>query len=320
MVTTQGHGEQDRYGHWFPPFEPVAAPDRAAPPAPEPSAPDAPPSPDPSLGAEGGQAPEPTPDFKAPAAADEPFASRDAPTPTWLAADEEQDTAVSPKKRKVRPPKAPKTPKASPAPTAPPQPPAAEVGPTIAEPAPYSEPPQKKSKRPILIGALGAAAALAVGAVVIAVAGSPGMLGSDGSAEASGPTTIAATAAAVDDYCIESTDGNTITSNRPGDQSSGPNVILAFEYAYYVERDGEQAYALAAPGALAVEADDIQDGIDQAPVDTDYCATITETAPDRFTLDLAVRMSPTSDENYRMYITTTEIDGKSFITRMGSTP
>ncbi|NLE78457.1 MAG: hypothetical protein GX610_02575 [Rhodococcus sp.] len=302
-------------------------------PTPEPPAPNTAPGPVSAPPAE----PVAEPDYKAPAAAAEPSASRDAPTPTWLAANPESETVVSSRKpRKTRTPKVPKptkapTPSRAPetsansagTPTAsatpPPPPPVAEPTPQPPQPpqVPHpQQPPKQKSKRPILIGAFGAVAALLVGIVVIAIASKPGGLGNDDTANAAAPTTTAA----ADNFCVESTDGNTITSNGPGDQSSGPNVILAFEHAYYVARDGEQAYALSAPDALAVDAQDIQDGIDQAPVDTDYCATITERAPGQFKLDLAVRMSASKVENYEMYIDTTEIDGKSFITRMGSKP
>lgn len=331
MVTNSDRGEQDRYGQWFPPFDPAAAPEGSAPaPTPEPPAPETAPSP---VSAPETETP-PAPDYKAPAAAAEPSASRDAPTPTWLAANPESETVVSSRKpRKTRTPKVPKpaktqNPSRAPetsaaaagtpaAPATPPPPPPPAANPPAPGPTPQPPPPsQRKSKRPILIGAVGAVAAVVIGVLVIAIASRPGGLGSDNTADAAGPTTTAA----ADNFCVESTDGDTITSNGPGDQSSGPNVILAFEHAYYVARDGEQAYALAAPDTLAVDAKDIQDGIDQAPVDTDYCATITERAPGQFKLDLAVRMSASKVENYEMYIDTTEIDGKSFITRMGSKP
>lgn len=168
-----------------------------------------------------------------------------------------------------------------------------------------------RSKRPLIIGAAAAAVVVAVGALVVGLVLRPDTLSNNDSASAQ-PT------AAGTGFCPASESGGTVVSNQPGDQSSGANAILAFEYAYYVERDAEKAREVVTPDAKVSTAERLQSFIDEIPTDTDYCAEIEQTTSDRYLLTLRVKSPGVPEEKYPTGVRTTEIDGKTFITYMGA--
>src|SRR3546814_15456335 len=61
--------------------------------------------------------------------------------------------------------------------------------------------------------------------------------------------------------CPNRSENGVITGRDPGGTSSGPAVIKAFEHAYFVQRSGVQARAVAAPLARVPTAEQIQTGI-----------------------------------------------------------
>lgn len=77
-----------------------------------------------------------------------------------------------------------------------------------------------------------------------------------------------------------------VRSAEAGGTGSGPDAVLAFQYAYYVTRSGEQARAAATPDADVSPAAVIQRGIDSIPVGTTHCVRITTVAADRFTVEV----------------------------------
>ncbi|MFD3744129.1 hypothetical protein [Nocardia sp. NPDC058633] len=77
-----------------------------------------------------------------------------------------------------------------------------------------------------------------------------------------------------------------LRSAEAGGTDSGPDAVLAFQYAYYVSRSGEQARAVVAPDADVSPAAVIQRGIDTIPVGTTHCVRITTVAADRFTVEV----------------------------------
>lgn len=112
--------------------------------------------------------------------------------------------------------------------------------------------------------------------------------------------------------CEESSNGDVVTGSGTGDTDSVAGVVLAFENAYYNDRDAKKAVDLTSKdspfrsdGAVTV----LQDGIDSVPSGTEHCVrvegkgedatvTITETAPDG------------EAEEFVQKITTTRDDGK----------
>ncbi|WP_446223005.1 hypothetical protein ACTWPB_25215 [Nocardia sp. IBHARD005] len=77
-----------------------------------------------------------------------------------------------------------------------------------------------------------------------------------------------------------------LRSAESGGTDSGPDAVLAFQYAYYVTRSGEQARAVVTPDADVSPAAVIQRGIDTIPVGTTHCVRITTVAADRFTVEV----------------------------------
>jgi hypothetical protein len=77
-----------------------------------------------------------------------------------------------------------------------------------------------------------------------------------------------------------------LRSAEAGSTDSGPDAVLAFQYAYYVTRSGEQARAVVTPDADVSPAAVIQRGIDTIPVGTTHCVRITTVAADRFTVEV----------------------------------
>ena len=87
--------------------------------------------------------------------------------------------------------------------------------------------------------------------------------------------------------CVESNSNGVVTGSGPGSYKSGPDAILGFDHAYYVERSGVAARAFTTPDAAVGAADVLQrDGIDTFPSDTTHCLRITPRGPDEYTVEL----------------------------------
>lgn len=135
-------------------------------------------------------------------------------------------------------------------------------------------------------------------------------------AATSPPTTTKKTAGPLS--CVDEQRGGLTIGRGPGDYSSGPGVILGFEYAFYTDRNGEKARSFVAPEADTVgSAPVIQGGIDKyVPLGTTYCAQINQIGPDSYELDLTERRpggTSADDLLYTQLITTTVRDGRTLI-------
>lgn len=97
------------------------------------------------------------------------------------------------------------------------------------------------------------------------------------SAEIASATTTppAQPAAIATQGCEQKRTADIVSGTDPGGTATGPDAILAFEYAYYVERSGYRARAVVADNAIVSPAEQIQRGINQIPVGTRYCVLIT---------------------------------------------
>ncbi|MFE1594838.1 hypothetical protein [Nocardia sp. NPDC058705] len=100
-----------------------------------------------------------------------------------------------------------------------------------------------------------------------------------------------------------------VRSAEAGGTGSGPDAILAFQYAYYVSRSGEQARAVVAPGAEISPAAVIQRGIDTIPVGTTHCVRITTVAADRFTVEVTEFRPAGAPATYTKQSVRTELVG-----------
>ncbi|WP_405138767.1 hypothetical protein [Nocardia sp. NBC_01388] len=90
------------------------------------------------------------------------------------------------------------------------------------------------------------------------------------------PTSSAAAPAAADNpaLCPNEMNGTTVRGNGPGSTRTAPDVILALQNRYYVERNGQRVHEMFAPDATAPSVADIQAGIDSIPAGTTYCVQI----------------------------------------------
>ena len=154
-----------------------------------------------------------------------------------------------------------------------------------------------------------AGAAVALGAVIVGVV----IVSSFGSSNETGSPV-----AAVDpDWCVESRNDGAVTGNGPGGTADGTEVILAFDHAYYVERSGAKARDVVTADAPMGSAETIQRGIDSLPEGTEHCLTISPIEPGRYAVTLTEQRPDGSTHQYRQVVTTTDRDGRTYITSIG---
>ncbi|MGW4369243.1 hypothetical protein ACWEKT_26710 [Nocardia takedensis] len=107
--------------------------------------------------------------------------------------------------------------------------------------------------------------------------------------------------------------------NTPGDTTSGPGVILAFEHAYYVRRSAQAARELAGPDTTLPPVQMMQAGIDHTPAHitpaTDHTRPDIDTGTVRWwALVLTVTEPEGTTRRYAQTVTTSEHDGRVSIT------
>ncbi|MFC9895938.1 hypothetical protein ACFVMC_19800 [Nocardia sp. NPDC127579] len=106
-----------------------------------------------------------------------------------------------------------------------------------------------------------------------------------------------------------------VRSAEPGGTGSGPEAILSFQYAYYVERDAERALQVVAPGAAVSPAEVIQQGIGAIPAGTTHCVRVTALAEHRYSVEIAEQRPDGSPATYnKQTVTTAVIGGRTLIT------
>ncbi|MFC3964708.1 hypothetical protein [Nocardia jiangsuensis] len=180
-------------------------------------------------------------------------------------------------------------------------------GSTVVERAPAAN-------RGTLYGALAAALALLVAVVVIVVTVRGGG-DSDPVAAAPVPSTAALS-------CPAAEDGTVTVGNGTGTTESGAGAVLGFQYAFYVERNGEQARRYVDPDAANISsAQVIQSAIDeQIPVGTTHCLRVTELATDTFEVDLTEHRPDGATTVYQQTVTTVVKEGKHLVHSIDNRP
>ncbi len=131
--------------------------------------------------------------------------------------------------------------------------------------------PAPRARRRWAVPVLGTLGVVALGFAAIMQFGIGGPDQQAAAPAPSAPTAPAAPAA----QCPAERVGNRIQGNGAGGFDSGPAVILAFQYAYYVDRSGEHVRATTTSDAAVQAADAIQRGIDSIPSGTTHCVAIT---------------------------------------------
>ncbi|ROZ88100.1 hypothetical protein [Gordonia sp. OPL2] len=124
--------------------------------------------------------------------------------------------------------------------------------------------------------------------------------------------------------CPSRTTGALTTGRDPGNQTSGPNAIKAFNYGYYKWRSGNAARAVVSSNAKVGTAITLQRYIDTLDPNLRYCLAITEKSkgPGATTLyDVEHTLIPSTGgdrQTFRQDITTTVIGGKYWISEIDS--
>ncbi|PKZ63564.1 hypothetical protein CYJ73_21110 [Gordonia terrae] len=167
-----------------------------------------------------------------------------------------------------------------------------------------------RHRRPILV------LAAALLAVVVAAGVLAGGLFSGGDSQApTDPVEAMATPDPTSDAveCPTRTEGATTTGRDPGNQTSGANVIKAFDYAYYTWRSGTAARAMVSSNGKVAPAIQIQSAIDVLDQDLRYCLSITDRGRGVYGVELT-EIPPIGEPRViNQKITTTEIGGKYWI-------
>lgn len=178
--------------------------------------------------------------------------------------------------------------------------------------------PRRRSHRSTIL--IGVAAVVALAAIGLAAVLALGDVGGEGEgrgdhAMLTEPTMSSAPASsAVAPDCPTAVTGAVTTGRDAGDQSSGPGVIKAFQYAYYVRRSGAAARALATPTARVGKAEDMQGFIDALPPRTRHCLKITSQGKGLYGVELSeIPPGGGAPTVYRQNVQTTEADGKTWI-------
>lgn len=112
----------------------------------------------------------------------------------------------------------------------------------------------------------------------------------------------AVTTASAPVWCESSSTGGKVVGRGAGDPATGVGLIQAFDYAYYVLRDGAKvASMMANPNPVAT----IQASInDAAAIGTEHCLTIAPTPnPDVFDVELLLRTESDSEGSVPQRIT-----------------
>ncbi|SCY76000.1 hypothetical protein SAMN02799641_02869 [Rhodococcus erythropolis] len=99
----------------------------------------------------------------------------------------------------------------------------------------------------------------------------------------------------------------------PGDQKSGPGVIAAFEYAYYVTRSGTAVRALTTPDTSLPAKEKIQAGIETVPTGTTHCVRIRPILPGIYSVALTEMRPGEPPSQFPQAITAKEFDGRWFV-------
>ncbi len=126
------------------------------------------------------------------------------------------------------------------------------------------------------------------------------------------PTTTAATTTATATPTAEASIGGDCAAER-GDQKSGAGVIRAFQYAYYIRRDGAAARALATPTSSVLDAAGLQQNIDAVPAGATYCLAITDVDATIHLARMTVLQPGQPPNSFTQTITTENLDGTWFV-------
>lgn len=175
---------------------------------------------------------------------------------------------------------------------------------------------RRAQRSALIVGACAVVIVVVVGVIAALVLGlGRHSAGDAGPAMLATPTPSApASGAPAAADCPSTVNGPVTTGRDAGDQNSGPGVIKAFQYDYYVRRDAAAAHALTTPTARVGKAEDMQGFINALPPKTRHCLTITDQGKGVYGVELSeIPPGGGAPTVYKQNVQTTEADGKTWI-------
>lgn len=172
----------------------------------------------------------------------------------------------------------------------------------------------------------GAAKALFVGVVLVVLLVLAGgawvfasLLGGSESSSAAPltvPSTPTATTSTADETkaaaagdCQSTESSAVITGNGKGDSDSVAGVVLAFQHAYYVDRDAKKMKPLLSKDSKITDLDALQEGIDSVERGTTHCLKVTPERDDSASVELTEIATDGTETTYTQRVTTTSESG-----------
>lgn len=133
-------------------------------------------------------------------------------------------------------------------------------------------------------------------------------LTSSGDAGSGLPARIAA-------HCPTERSARVVRGAEVGGTDSGPDAIMWFQHAFYVERSAERAREVVAPDAAVSPAPVIQRGIASVPVGTEYCVRVVTLSDNRYSVEVTERRPGAAPATYdKQLVTTAVVGGRTLIT------
>lgn len=126
--------------------------------------------------------------------------------------------------------------------------------------------------------------------------------------------------AAAQEKCAASEEGSVVTGDGEGDVKSAAGVILAFQHAYYVERDADLVKPLLAKESEIHNLDALQKGIDSVEQGTTHCLHITSAKDGSANVELT-QMAPDGSETvFYQRVTTAREGGETRLVSIADAP
>lgn len=113
--------------------------------------------------------------------------------------------------------------------------------------------------------------------------------------------------------CVSVRTPQRVSGAGPGSTASGPDVVLALEAAYYVDRSAAAVRALLVSGGPFGLDSEIQAGIDAIPIGTRDCVDIIPAGPQRWSVTITEHRPAGSTVMLHQTITTTTRDGRTLV-------
>ncbi|MFR9751715.1 hypothetical protein ACL02S_11855 [Nocardia sp. 004] len=113
--------------------------------------------------------------------------------------------------------------------------------------------------------------------------------------------------------CAPSRSGHLVRGNGTGSLNSGPDVILAFQHAYYVARSGTLARGLTTPDAAVPAVADIDASIASVPAGTRHCVLVIPLPDGQYDVVVTEMRPDATYRTHRQFVTVVTRGGESII-------